>query len=314
MPTLIENRPVKTTLPLPSGSHGFGLKILDDHSAEPICKLAARSVMPVGADTGATGCKFGDTLAGFGVPLRAPFTTRYGALCKSLTTLKRLKAGRNRNQFSCAQGKRIRHSAINTNGGRDVGRGLVLDLKREGNVPAIRRKADSRVHGLALERARVSVANPADLRNEDFRPPCVQPTCSHLPTAKPERVMGTALARGWVAGNTRKPTLIGPVKVAKSLLLACTANRSNPVVFRTKLRQLPALAGKADVPAGSFLKPLPVVPPLFEREIVDETAHSGELPEERFLFGGRSQPVAIAAVNHKQILPSDASCRNSEKG
>lgn len=302
MPTLVENGPVETTLPAPLGRHVRGFQVFYHDRAKAVGKLPARPVVPVGANAGPLGSELGDMGASLRMSLRAPLSSRQDALGAALTALEGFKAGWNGDQLSGAERQRVGHASINADRRRNVGRGVVLDLKAKRDMPSIRRKSDRRVYDFAFDLSGVAIARPADLRQPDFGPLAVQLSRSNFTTLETKAIVPSALARRWMVGNATEPSLVGSVQVTKGLHLTSAVDSGDPIIFRAEMCQFSALARKAHVFAGDCLEVAPVVPALFKREIVDQPTHPGELPEEHFLVGGRSQPIAIAALNHPRIL------------
>ncbi len=94
--------------------------------------------MPVLANAGASGAQGSDAALGFSVPRAAAFATRENLLGASLTMFKRVKAGRNEKVLARAEGQRLGHPSVNTDGGQGVERNIVFNRQRERDMPAVR--------------------------------------------------------------------------------------------------------------------------------------------------------------------------------
>ena len=94
------------------------------------------------------------------------------------------------------------------------------------------------------------------------------------------------------------PSLIDPVEVEvpKRLLQDVHRHRPQPADLGAQRRDLAALAGEIEGSAGP-----PPVPPLFQREGVDEPRGADLLPQRCGLFGGgiKAIDVSLAEYNSK---------------
>ena len=314
MPALIENRPVQPGFlahlasgfgngAFSAGRHAFGVEVFKNHVSEPHGKIKACSVVPILADTGASGAQCCNATSGIGVTLAAPFSTAQHPLGASLTALNISKTGRKRKPLTRGQRQRIRHAPINTDRGRNVRRGVMLNCKAKTDMPAVRRKANRGVVDLADKWASVAVSHPADFRQAHLRPFGIQLAGLNFTPLKAKTVIAPPLSRTGVSGIALKPVLVSPVEIAQCLLLASLGDGSNPVVFCAECRQFAGLGNVGNVLAIGAVKLPPVFPSLFKAEVVDQAAYSGKLVEQFFLRIGRMQFVPIATLDHSPIIP-----------
>ena len=313
MPALIENRPVETGLlahhpsgvgnsAFGAGGHASGVEVFQHNGSEPRGKIKADPVVPVLADTGAMGAQGGHTASGLGGSLAAPLAAAKHPLGASLALFEGFEAGRDGKPLTRGQGQRIRHATIHANRRGDIGRGVVLNRQRKGDMPAVRGEADRGIVQLADKFAGVTKPNPSDLGQAHLRPFVVQLSHLHFPALKAERVVSTLFARAGVSGNAFEPGLIGAVEIAQSLLLTGLRDGGNPVVFHAQMGQFPRLAGVADAVPGLALEGAPMVAALLQGEGVNQAAHPGTLREQPFLRRRGLKFVTVAALDHSASI------------
>ncbi len=247
MPTLIENRPVETGLlthlasgfaqrALGAGGHVPDVQIFDHNRAKPLGQVKADSVMPVLTNAGASGAQGGDAAPGFGVPRAAAFATRENLLGASLTMLKRVKTGRNEKVLARAEGQRLGHPSVNTDGGQGVERNIMFNRQRERDMPAVRGKTDRSVIDFTDQRARAAVSHPADLRQPDFGPLVIQFADTYLTalksTRKSKRIVAPLFSWVGVVSDSPEVVLISTLKITQSLLLAGLRDGRYPALRR----------------------------------------------------------------------------------
>ncbi|ULJ75445.1 hypothetical protein L2W42_35165 (plasmid) [Rhizobium gallicum] len=102
--------------------------------------------------------------------------------------------------------------------------------------------------------------------------------------------------------RARQEVGIRLIQIAQGLLLGRHMHGGNPVERGPQCGQFPRLGdGVQAVPGLPPVMP-PPVPALLQRQIIDQPHNPRELPQQDFLFGGRSELVAESAVDHVTIL------------
>jgi hypothetical protein len=205
-------------------------------------------------------------------------------------------------QFTARKSDGVRHPTVNADDsrGRGVLRLLYLDSERDMPPKGVEGEGD----GLDFtgQRTSVSIAKPADLRQSHLTPSGRNRTRLAVPTTEPDRVLFASPPILRITRSSAKEEIEGPIQVMESGLLAASRHITNPVDLGAKLGQFPALLKEVQGDAV-----VPVVRPhlvaVFERQIVDEPAHTREAQELLFLIRRRVEAIAVAAV-HKTILAS----------
>ena len=81
--------------------------------------------------------------------LAAPLAAAKHPLGASLALFEGFEAGWDGKPLTRGQGQRIRHATIHANRRGDIGRGVVLNRQRKGDMPAVRGEADRGIVQLA---------------------------------------------------------------------------------------------------------------------------------------------------------------------
>ena len=195
-------------------------------------------------------------------------------------------------QPSVRERDRIRHPAVDPDHAqisRRRGRGLDDPLGRQAGIPMPpvaddRHRLDAAFHPAVPHDADLPVvALPAP----EFRR--VQPALRQaelLRVGKAEAVPVDLPAEGRIGGGPREEVLIGPVEILQRLLQAVRRDLLQERERLLERRQLVDLRDLTDLPAFDPKIPTPMIPALFEPQIVDQPAAAGDLPE-GFLLGFR---------------------------
>ena len=308
-PALIENAPVEPRL-LPhhaarffhraprGGCHVFDAQIFEDHGSEAPAHVERRLVLPIAADVGTFGGQPECATDGCQSPLRPLLSAPNDVLRGTAAPLDSFERGRDGQMLAGGERQRIGDATINADRWTDIDWRDMVDLASETDMPAERVHRDGNILDRAAQRAAVAELDPTDLGQAHGRPFAVELPDLDLAALKPESVVDALAARRRVAGTSGEEVRECLVEIAERLLLARLRNGGDPIELGAKLRQFASLRDVVEFGFGSPLELPPPVVALFEREVVDETAHASELPERGFLIGGRSHLVSEATKDH----------------
>ena len=312
-PSLIEDTPVKASL----GTHvatrlgncAFGgsrhvphLEVFKNDRTVATGNAERGLVLPGSPDASSSRRQFGTTAKGLGTAIGATLTPRENALCGTMASFDGFERGRNRLNLASGKRDRVGNAAINADRRVIVSRNFVLDLTGKADVPAQRIKRDGGVLDRAAQRPGIAELDPANLGQPDSGPPGVYRHHLDFTALKSEGVVNSTAAGRRIAGNALEEVDVCLVEIAQCLLLAGLRDGSNPVVLAAQRGQLAGLHDVIESRSGLALIVPPPVAALFEREIVDQSAHTGELLEQRLLLRRRCQLVSEAAKDHLSTI------------
>src|SRR5690606_33338507 len=324
-PALIENLPVEAGfLPdVPARSigcssrrcrHAGDAQVLHYDDAEAPGDGAAGLVMPVAPDAGALGGQPGASLYRPEPAPRSLLAPRHDTLCGTVASLDGFKIGRNGQHLAGGERQRISNASIYPDARADVDGRDMLDFAGEGYMPAERVERHCDVKQSAFHRAGVAELHPTDLRQADGGPLSIQPAGLDLSALKAERIVDALPARRRIASAPGEEIGESLVEVTQRLLLAGLRDGSDPVVFGSEDREITGLSDVVQAATGLSLIMPPPVAPLLKGQIVDQAAHTRELPEQPFLLGGRGQLVAKGAMHvHVDVLHAFAQKFNTRR-
>lgn len=320
-PALIEDRTVEPGLlpdhaagvfdgPARGSRHVFDAEVFEDHRAEASREIERRLVRPILADAGAAGRKFRGASQRLCATGGTTLASRGDALCGALTAFDGFERARDGHARARGERQCVCDAAINADARTDVGGRDMLDLAGEAHMPAERVEREGRVFERPAHGPRVAKFHPADFRQTHGGPFAAQPLHLDLSALKTEAVVDVLAPGRWIAGDALEEIGEGFVEIAQRLLLTGLRNGGDPVELTAKGGQFAGLRHVIETLAGLALELPPPLAALLKREIVDEAADAGELPEQDFLLRRRSQLVAKAAKDHSARLAVGLTERN----
>src|ERR1035437_1214163 len=244
--------------------------------------------------------------------LRPALPPRENTLRPSLAALNGLKTRRNGQALAGRERQRVGNAAINADSRADIDRGLVLDLACEGTVPAGLVEGYRDVLDRAAKGTCIAELDPSDLRQSDQAPFRVETSRLDLSPLKAEAVVDATASRRRKAGSSGEEIAEGLVEVAQGLLLTSLRDGGDPVRLRSQGGQLASLRHVVQFRIRLTLILAPPLAPLLKRQIIDETANTGKLPEQNVLLQCRVKSVSEAAKQHIYVILVDPRRHNVE--
>jgi hypothetical protein len=160
----------------------------------------------------------------------------------------------------------------------------VFDFTTEPDVPAVSFTDHRHVLKLAFYRARVAEFDQPDFWQANITPLGIKSPHIALASLKAKTVAFAFLAWFWIGGTSGEEIAEGRIEIAQELLLAGLTYSRNPVELCSQRRQFAGLGYVIQTLASCALKLTVAIAALLKSQIVDQTAHAGELPKKAFLF------------------------------
>lgn len=282
-PSLLPHVPTRLRNGATRGAHHVvDLQVLDADQVVAACDIGAGLFDPVLTPIGITGMH----------PRQAGLR-QYTAVRTTLTPRQRTRRSGDRQRPRCPipdpvrAGQSDRHTPVDPHHAAITGPGDRGGNHGKCDVPASNPVADHPARLRLGQRAGATEANPADLRDQNPRPPSVQLLHPPRPwTNNPESLVPPSGAPRRAVMGALAPVTHGVGEVPQRLLLHGLRALAQPPTLRPRLSQLTALLDEVGAPASG---PRPAQ--LLHRQIPHQPGMPALPEQQRLLRGCRIHPV-----------------------
>lgn len=297
-PALRQDRSVEAALAGTAGSHVGHPELLQRHHAEATGDIRRSLVQPVIARGRSVRVMLGDYQA-----LASPARRSFLAPAEdALGSLPLLGCHSNvRGHLVMLAGRKaegVRNAAVDANA---IRRSRVAGV---GAVPGARGIPGTgyQLHRYGLDAFRHGASEAqlyrATLREMDKSPLPIEHRDGAISTLNPKAVRNATYAHGRISAAAGEEVLESDIEILQGTFAKRARRGIDPIDIRTKLRDLFALRSPRNAPAHLGSKLAPVIAPLLERQIVDETRSACELAKRLILLCSGINPVSIGTFQH----------------